>query len=41
MLTPVFYVVLRNLAGGKVHVANKDSPPSSEAPSYQSSSGDV
>jgi hypothetical protein len=25
MLTPVFYVVLRTLAGGKIHVANKDS----------------
>jgi multidrug efflux pump len=25
MLTPVFYVVLRTLAGGKVHVAQKDS----------------
>jgi multidrug efflux pump len=25
LLTPVFYVVLRTLAGGKVHVANKDS----------------
>ncbi len=26
MLTPVFYVVLRTLAGGKIHVAQKDSP---------------
>jgi len=26
MLTPVFYVVLRLLAGGKIHVAQKDSP---------------
>jgi multidrug efflux pump len=25
MLTPVFYVVLRTLAGGKIHVAGKDS----------------
>jgi multidrug efflux pump len=25
LLTPVFYVVLRTLAGGKLHVANKDS----------------
>jgi multidrug efflux pump len=25
MLTPVFYVVLRTLAGGKIHVAKKDS----------------
>lgn len=25
MLTPVFYVVLRTLAGGKIHVAQKDS----------------
>ncbi|NBB09687.1 efflux RND transporter permease subunit [Pseudomonas sp. SLFW] len=25
-LTPVFYVVLRTLAGGKVHVAQKDAP---------------
>jgi multidrug efflux pump len=24
MLTPVFYVVLRTLAGGKIHVAQKD-----------------
>jgi multidrug efflux pump len=26
MLTPVFYVVLRTLAGGTIHVAQKDSP---------------
>jgi multidrug efflux pump len=26
MLTPVFYVVLRTLAGGKIHVAGKDAP---------------
>ncbi|HEY4353671.1 MAG TPA: efflux RND transporter permease subunit, partial [Paraburkholderia sp.] len=26
MLTPVFYVVLRMLAGGKIHVAQKDAP---------------
>jgi multidrug efflux pump len=25
MLTPVFYVVLRKLAGGTIHVAGKDS----------------
>jgi multidrug efflux pump len=25
LLTPVFYVVLRTLAGGKIHVAQKDS----------------
>ncbi|HEV3106741.1 MAG TPA: efflux RND transporter permease subunit [Trinickia sp.] len=30
MLTPVFYVVLRTLAGGKIHVANKDSTGESE-----------
>jgi multidrug efflux pump len=24
LLTPVFYVVLRTLAGGKIHVAQKD-----------------
>lgn len=26
MLTPVFYVVLRTLAGGTIHVAQKDAP---------------
>ncbi|MFZ4875875.1 efflux RND transporter permease subunit [Janthinobacterium sp. Mn2066] len=26
MLTPVFYVVLRTMAGGKIHVAQKDAP---------------
>ena len=26
MLTPVFYVLLRTLAGGTIHVAQKDSP---------------
>ncbi|MBB5606431.1 MULTISPECIES: efflux RND transporter permease subunit [unclassified Janthinobacterium] len=26
MLTPVFYVVLRTIAGGKIHVAQKDAP---------------
>lgn len=26
-LTPVFYVVLRTMAGGKLHVAQKDAPP--------------
>jgi len=26
MLTPVFYVVLRTIAGGKIHVAQKDTP---------------
>jgi multidrug efflux pump len=25
-LTPVFYVVLRTMAGGKLHVAQKDAP---------------
>jgi multidrug efflux pump len=31
LLTPVFYVVLRTLAGGKLHVANKDSNGDSDA----------
>jgi multidrug efflux pump len=30
MLTPVFYVVLRTLAGGKIHVAGKDSQKESD-----------
>ncbi|MEX3959252.1 efflux RND transporter permease subunit [Trinickia sp. EG282A] len=30
MLTPVFYVVLRTLAGGKIHVAGKDSNADSD-----------
>ncbi|WP_206956384.1 efflux RND transporter permease subunit [Trinickia acidisoli] len=30
MLTPVFYVVLRTLAGGKIHVAGKDSNKESD-----------
>ncbi|PMS38726.1 multidrug efflux pump [Trinickia symbiotica] len=30
MLTPVFYVVLRTLAGGKIHVAGKDSKADSD-----------
>ncbi|PMS14995.1 multidrug efflux RND transporter permease subunit [Trinickia dabaoshanensis] len=30
MLTPVFYVVLRTLAGGKIHVAGKDSHKESD-----------
>ena len=31
MLTPVFYVVLRTLAGGKIHVAGKDSKEESDS----------
>ncbi|MYM96082.1 efflux RND transporter permease subunit [Duganella vulcania] len=30
MLTPVFYVVLRTVAGGKIHVAQKDAPHSTD-----------
>ncbi len=30
MLTPIFYVVLRTLAGGKIHVAGKDSKADSD-----------
>ncbi|MRX09518.1 multidrug efflux RND transporter permease subunit [Pseudoduganella sp. FT25W] len=32
MLTPVFYVVLRTVAGGKIHVAQKDAPHSTDYP---------
>jgi len=33
MLTPVFYVVLRTLTGGKIHVAGKDSAGYGVSPS--------
>ncbi|WDZ96963.1 multidrug efflux RND transporter permease subunit [Herbaspirillum sp. WKF16] len=41
MLTPVFYVVLRTLAGGKIHVANKDAPPTHEVPVFASNAKEM
>lgn len=40
MLTPVFYVVLRTLSGGGIHIAMKDAPPAPPvSPCPQTASG--
>jgi multidrug efflux pump len=40
MLTPVFYVVLRTLSGGEIHIAMKDAPPTPPvSPSPQTATG--